>query len=202
MELALQDFEIRTGGWEDEERVGALLSVSFTDDPFVRWLLPNALDFLRDSREHARRTYSAAFDSGTVFVIGDFAGVALWLPPGAKADRSEEIKQAESDTVSERTVFPPEFPELIARSGAYCPKEPHWYLGLIAVDPSYRGRGVGTKLMEHCLAMVDRDRLPAFLESTNSANLSLYRRFGFNELGEVRVGKSPPRFPMLREAKA
>ena len=193
----MQDVQIRTGGWDDEERLGALLSVSFTDDPFVRWLMPNALDFLRDSKRHPRRAYSAAFDAGTLFVTGDFAGAALWLPPGAKADRTEEIEQAEAGT-PERPVFPSEFPELISRSGAYCPEEPHWYLGLIAVDPSFRGRGVGTKLMEHCLAMVDRDQMPAFLESTNSANLSLYRRFGFIELAEVRVGSSPPRFPMLR----
>ena len=197
----MQGLQVRIGGWEDEQRLGALLSVSFTDDPFARWLMPNALDFLRDSKRHLRRAYSAAFQEGTVFVIGDFAGAALWLPPGAKADRSEEIEQAESGLLAEKPVFPRDFPELISRSGAYRPAEPHWYLGLIAVDPAHRGRGVGTKLMEHCLAIVDRDRMPAYLESTNSANLSLYRRFGFNELAEVRVGSSPPRFPMLRQTK-
>ena len=82
----MDDLQIRSGGWEDEERLGALLSVSFTDDPFVRWLMPNALDFLRDSERHPRRAYAAAFDARTVFVIGDFAGAALWLPPGTKAD--------------------------------------------------------------------------------------------------------------------
>lgn len=197
----MNDMSIRRGDWDDEECICALLSVSFTADPFVRWLLPKAQDFLRDSQKHPRRAYSAAFEAGTIFVIGDFAGAAVWLPPGTKTDRSEEIDLAEASTTAESHAFPPEFPELISRSAAYGPNDPHWYLGLIAVDPAYRGRGVGTKLMQHSLAMVDQGGLPAYLESTNAANLSLYRRFGFQELAEVRVGSSPPRIPMLRPAR-
>jgi GNAT superfamily N-acetyltransferase len=198
LEVPLQDMPIRNGGWEDEASIGALLSVSFTDDPFVRWLMPRALDFLRDSQIHPRRAYSAAFDAGTIHVIGDFAGAAVWLSPDKKTDRWEKTAQAEPSAAPKGPVFPPEFPELIARSAFYCPSEPHWYLGLLAVDPAYRGRGVGTRLLEHGLAIVDRDGLPAYLESTNAANLSLYRRFGFQELSEVRVGASPARYPMLR----
>jgi ribosomal protein S18 acetylase RimI-like enzyme len=198
LEARMEEMPIRRGDWADEECVGALLSVSFTDDPFVRWLLPRPRDFLRDSKRHPRRAYSAAFDAGTVFVVGDCVAAAVWLPPGAKADRSEELAQAGPETAEDGPAFPPEFPELIAKSAAYCPEAPHWYLGLIAVDPAYRGRGVGTRLLEHCMQYVDRDGLPAYLESTNPANLSLYRRFGFRDLAEVRVGSSPPRFPMLR----
>ena len=181
--------------------MGALLSVSFTDDPFVRWLMPKSLDFLRESKKHPGRAYSAAFDAGTLYVIGDFAGAAVWVPPGTKTDRSEEITQGEPPATAASHVFPPEFPALVSRSASYRPSDPHWYLGLIAVDPAYRGRGVGTKLLEYSLAIVDRDGLPAYLESTNAANLSLYRRFGFQQLAEVRVGSSPLRFPMLRPAQ-
>ena len=198
----MKEMSIRKGNWSDEENIGALLSVSFTDDPFVRWLMPNSLDFLRDCKKHASRAYQAAFDAGTVFVIGDFAGAAVWLPPGAKSDRSEKLAQSEPSHATAGPVFPPEFPALISQSGAYCPSEPHWYLGLIAVDPAYRGQGVGTELLEYSLAIVDGDDLPAYLESTNAANLSLYRRFGFQELADVRVGSSPSRFPMLRSARA
>ncbi len=202
LEVTLEETTIRQGGWEDEELLGALLSVSFSADPFVRWLMPNSVDFLNDSQKHPRRTYSQAFAAGTIYVIGDFAGAAVWLPPGTKkTDRSEEIALAAPPSEGSGHSFPAEFPALISQSAAYCPSEPHWYLGLIAVDPAYRGRGLGAKLMEHCLTFVDRDGMPAYLESTNSANMSLYERFGFKLLAEVRVGSAPPRFPMLRPAQ-
>ena len=52
--------------------------------------------------------------------------------------------------------------------------------------------------MEHTLKKCDQDRLPAYLESTNAANLTLYERFGFRVLAEVSVGNSLARYPMLR----
>ena len=73
-EVALEEMTIRQGGWEDEQLLGALLSVSFSTDPFVRWLMPNPVDFQHDSQKHPRRAYSQAFEARTFFVIGDFAG--------------------------------------------------------------------------------------------------------------------------------
>jgi ribosomal protein S18 acetylase RimI-like enzyme len=81
------------------------------------------------------------------------------------------------------------------------PVGPHWYLTLIAVDPVKRGKGYGAALMSHALEIIDRDQRPAFLESTNAANLSLYKRFGFELLAEIKIGQSPGRFPMLRQPR-
>ena len=53
--------------------------------------------------------------------------------------------------------------------------------------------------MSHALTICDRDKRPAYLESTNAANLSLYKRFGFELLAEVRIGQSPAWYPMLHE---
>lgn len=48
------------------------------------------------------------------------------------------------------------------------------------------------------LACIDEDHLHPYLESSNPANISLYRRHGFEVIREVRVGGSPPSIPMLR----
>lgn len=192
----MERLPIRRGTWDDEERLGALLAVSFAADPFVRWLNPDPLVFLRDSALHPRRAYAPAFEAGTLFVIGDFQGAALWLPPGADTDWSGDAGPEESPP-----GLPPDFAALMAASALHHPTGPHWYLGLLAVDIAARGKGLGTQLLEHTLALVDRDRLPAYLESTNGTNLTLYRRFGFELLEEVRVGKSPARYPMLRPAQ-
>ncbi len=194
----MDELPIRAASFDDEEIIGALLTLSFADDPFVRWILPDPRKFIADSRIHAGRAYSSAFDSGTVHIIGEILGAAVWVPPGAKSDRSTETApQGDSGDPG----FPPEFAELLAQSAVYCPTEPHWYLGLIAVDPFHRGKKLGTRLLQHGLALCDRDGVPAYLESTNAGNLTLYQRAGFELLAEVKVGSSPPRFPMLRPAQ-
>ncbi len=195
----MTDLHIRTGSWADEAALGALLALSFATDPFVRWINPTAAKLIADSSRHPRRAYAPAFDAGTVHILGDCAGAAMWLPPDTKSDRSEEKAASGAGGPD---GFPPEFAELIEASEVYRPDTPHWYLGLIAVDPAHRGKGYGTRLLDLGLEAVDRDRLPAYLESTSHANLTLYQRAGFKLLAEVRIGESPARYPMLRPARA
>jgi ribosomal protein S18 acetylase RimI-like enzyme len=65
----------------------------------------------------------------------------------------------------------------------------------------HQGQGHGEALMTFALERCDRDRVPAYLESSNPRNRSLYRRHGFEPLGEIQVGSSPPIVPMLRRMK-
>jgi ribosomal protein S18 acetylase RimI-like enzyme len=81
------------------------------------------------------------------------------------------------------------------------PTEPHWYLPLIGVDPAHQGEGHGDALMAYALAQCDRDHVPAYLESSNPRNMSLYRRHGFEPLGAIQVGSSPTLVPMLRRPR-
>ena len=55
--------------------------------------------------------------------------------------------------------------------------------------------------MTHALQQCDRDRLLAYLESTNPRNITLYERHGFKALGQIQVGSSPPMVPMLRKPR-
>ena len=79
--------------------------------------------------------------------------------------------------------------------------EPHWYLAVIGVDAAHQGRGLGSKLMKDALERCDHEGLPAYLESTNPANLTLYERHGFRAAGEIRIGDGPIVTPMLRPAR-
>lgn len=81
------------------------------------------------------------------------------------------------------------------------PHDPHYYLPAIGVDPRWQGQGHGTALLEPVLERCDRERLPAYLESTNPRNLPLYERHGFQVTQEVTVGDSPPYWRMWREPR-
>jgi ribosomal protein S18 acetylase RimI-like enzyme len=73
-----------------------------------------------------------------------------------------------------------------------------WYLPLIGVDPIRQARGVGARLMAEALRRIDASRSPAYLESSNPRNVTLYERHGFERMGRIQVGSSPPMLPMYR----
>jgi predicted GNAT family acetyltransferase len=75
---------------------------------------------------------------------------------------------------------------------------PCGYLLVIAADASRQGRGLGSALMKHALERCDREGAQAYLETANSANISLYERHGFEVVGRIDVGSAPTIRPMIR----
>ncbi|WP_426565432.1 GNAT family N-acetyltransferase [Angustibacter sp. McL0619] len=176
----------------------AALTVAFADDPVSRWMYPSAQGYLAHFPALVRAFGVSAFESGGARSVHAMAGVALWLAPSLHPD---EVALA---AILQRDVpesLRDEAGALFAQMDGYHPHRPHWYLPLIGVDPMERGRGFGSLLLEAPLVECDRARQPAYLESTNPRNVSLYQRHGFEVLGTIRVGSAPPMIPMLREPR-
>jgi ribosomal protein S18 acetylase RimI-like enzyme len=55
--------------------------------------------------------------------------------------------------------------------------------------------------MKHALDRCDEQHLPAYLESSNPANISLYERHGFEVTARIQTETSPPMHPMYRAAR-
>lgn len=174
------------------------LTQAFAVDPAVRWMYPDPRQYRRYFPAFAKAFGGAALARGTALVGGDCSGAALWLPPDAAPDEESLVVLLEESVLDrERAdVF-----ALFEEMGRHHPEEPHWYLPLIGVVPAQQGRGLGSAIMEHGLALCDEARLPAYLESTNPKNIPLYERHGFTVIGEIRIGRCPPIFPMLRTAR-
>ncbi|MBA4109007.1 MAG: GNAT family N-acetyltransferase [Leptothrix sp. (in: Bacteria)] len=189
---------IRTATAADEAAVISALVLAFSTDPAVRWTWPDPQQYLRNFPPFVKAFGGRAFALGSAHVAPDFAGAALWLPPGAEMD-DEGVTDIVESTVSpqaENDVFP-----LLEQMGLHHPKEPHWYLPLIGVDPARQNQGHGAALMKHAMTACDRDGQLAYLESTNPRNVPLYERHGFEMLARLQVGSSPPIFPMLRRPR-
>ena len=54
-------------------------------------------------------------------------------------------------------------------------------LSAFAVAPEFQRRGIGTRLLRHCLDIADRARLPAWLTSL-PGSYGLYLRLGFRDI--------------------
>ncbi|MGJ0629753.1 GNAT family N-acetyltransferase [Xenorhabdus bovienii] len=115
---------------------------------------------------------------GHVWATDDGTAVSIWTAP--------DIEDAEA-------VFAPlsiEF-EKIAGSRANVmqaseaimakerPKFPCWFLGVVAVDPNFQGKGLGRAVIEPGLERAEREGLPVFLETSDDKNVKIYERLGF-----------------------
>ena len=92
----------------------------------------------------------------------------MWLPPGVGTD-DEALEVLMRETVAEPARS--EAFSILEQVGASHPKEPHWHLAFIGVDPTQRGQGLGAALLRHTLARIDTEHLHAYLESSNPANI-------------------------------
>ncbi len=188
---------VETATAADEAAVLATLTLAFSSDPATRWTWPGAKAYLAAFPRFAKAFGGAAFGLGSAHRIG-LAGAALWLPPGAGSD------EAALDALMESTADPQtavDGPQIMRQMASYHPKEPHWYLPLIGIDPARQGKGLGGALMRHATDICDRDGVLAYLESSNPRNIPLYERHGFEILGTIQAGGSPVITPMLRKPR-
>jgi ribosomal protein S18 acetylase RimI-like enzyme len=181
-----------------EARAMAALTVAFANDPAVRWLYPDARQYLRHFPDFAWAFAGKAFEFGTADKLEGHSTAALWLPPNVQPDETAigDVVHESVDEFRRLEVF-----SLLEQMGAFHPSEPHWYLPMIGVDPTEQGRGYGSALLRRGLARCDATGLPAYLESTNPRNVPLYERFGFKVVGQVKTRTSPVIIPMVRPAQ-
>jgi ribosomal protein S18 acetylase RimI-like enzyme len=189
---------IRNAGTEDERAVIDVITLAFAADPMARWATPDPVRYLAGMPMVARAFGGNGFAHGSVHIAADAAGAAMWLPPGVEPDGDRLAALVMENSPENRRA---DLGGVLERMGATHPHEPHWYLPLIGVDPTRQGQGVGAALLRHALARIDAEGQPAYLESSNPRNIGLYRRHGFEPIGTIQVGGSPPIVPMLRRGR-
>jgi len=182
----------------DQASAVDVLVLAFSADPAARWTWPNPQQYLENFPAFVQAFGGKAFAQGSAYYADGYSGAALWLPPDIHPDEDALVSLIQS-SVSEQ--FHEDVFAVLEQMGRYHPSEPHWYLPLIGVDPLRQGKGIGSALMQQGLIPCDRDRKLAYLESTNPRNIPLYERHGFEVLGTIQVGTSPPISPMLRKPR-
>jgi GNAT superfamily N-acetyltransferase len=173
--------EARVATERDLEAVTGVLTAAFESDPVWGWVFPDRADLEVWWRFNIR----SALRFPWVWVLGDFAAVSIWIPPGATELTPEEEAQVEPMIRELAGARAAEVMELLERFDSSHPERPpHYYLSLLGIDPSRRGQGHGMALLERNLATIDAEGLPAYLESSNPKNDPRYEERGFRRIGE------------------
>jgi len=190
--------EVRSANEGDRQVVIDVITLAFSTDPMARWAYPNPATYLAVMPDTVRAFGGNGFAHGTVHVVDGGAAAAMWLPPGVHPDSERLAELTEQHAPQEQQA---DMTQVFEQMGGFHPKEPCWYLPLIGVDPARQGRGYGSALLRHALEQVDRDKVPAYLESSNPRNIPLYERHGFEVMGSIQAGSSPTIVPMLRRPR-
>jgi len=182
---------------KEQSSIVQVISLGFCADPIARWVWPDAETYFAAMPRFALAFGGGGFGEGSVYRTDCGHAVAMWLPPGVEPDADGIGSILEESVAPERME---EIGSFFAQMDHFNPDEPCWYLPVIAADPSQIGRGLGAALMKHALQKCDAQGLPAYLESSNPRNISLYERYGFEIIGRIETPSSPLMTPMYRPA--
>ena len=86
----------------EQQRVLETLVLAFTADPVIRWLYPEARQYLKDFPGFLAAFGGKAFAERTVWRLGAFAAVALWLPPRVELDGDAVVEVLTETVVPEQ----------------------------------------------------------------------------------------------------
>lgn len=195
--------EVRRAAHGDLDAITTALSDAFRDDPVVSWLIPPDV---RDRDGRLRAFFASMARSYLrrakhVLVTADGAGAALWAQPGGWNLPPAEIARETPAAVKAFGRNLPRALRLLTQIEGLHPKDPHhWYLAYIGTRCDSQGRGIGSALLRDVLEGADQRGVPAYLESSNERNLTLYERNGFKVVEEIKaLGVGPSLYRMWRE---
>jgi ribosomal protein S18 acetylase RimI-like enzyme len=199
---AIDGSDIHKIAGDDVPTVAGALARACEADPVMSWV------FRDDSQRLARleRAFTLFLrriwlPEGECYTTDPLLGGALWLPPDkwhlGVLDQLRLLPAMVS--VTGRNL--PRLFSVLNLIEKKHPKQPgHYYLAVLGVEPEHQGRGFGSALMQPVLARCDRERIPAYLESSKRRNVVLYERHGFRVVEELRLPKDgPPIWRMWRD---
>jgi len=185
---------VRKAAPADRQRLVATMARAFDDDPVANW-------FCAQDKRRARRVFDfmdvgmkITEPHGEVYTTDGIEGGAFWSPPGKWKMGIVQQLMMTPKMVNIATLR--RFPGVLAGLNALekkHPATPHYYLLGLGVEPELQGRGIGTQLMRPVLEKCDRERMPAYLESSKEVNVPLYERNGFKVTEEYVIQHGGPK---------
>ncbi|GAA0953785.1 GNAT family N-acetyltransferase [Virgisporangium aurantiacum] len=175
---------ISLAGPADRKRVLDSLVAAFAADPVLRHLFPDDDTYPRYATAFFGRLFDKRVAARTVWTIGPGLSVAMWDTPAngaAEPPGGDPLDDLPADARARIDAY-----DHTVHNGL--PDHPFWYLGVLGTHPDHKGRRWGRALIADGLRRAADDGLPAVLETSNPGNVDIYRRAGFEVVGELTAG--------------
>ncbi len=193
---------VRVAVPSDAEPLSQTLARAFHDDPLICHFVADAAKRPQKFPRIFKLLFKLGVRYGACHVTSGYEAVTLWRPPGQWhlpfwqyiTNGPELLGVFGFDAFRVMSTM-----DLIEKVH---PKTPHWYLQVLGTDPPKQGKGFASLIMRHQLAIADQQGMPAYLESSKESNIPIYKSFGFEVTGEIRIPNGPVLYPMWRNAGA
>ncbi|MGA9794765.1 MAG: GNAT family N-acetyltransferase [Rhizomicrobium sp.] len=197
----MPDTSVRRATLADAAPASQSLARAFYDDPVFSFFLPNDATRLKKLESVMGILFRLGVPHNACFTTTNYESITLWRPPNewdvpfwAYVTNGPALLSAFGGGIF-RVLSTMDMMEKAH------PHEPHWYLQTIGTDPAFQGKGYGGVIMRHTLATADAAHMPCYLESSKETNIPIYRSFGFELTGEMRVPNGPRIWPMWRKPR-
>ena len=187
------------------ERGVDILSKAFQNDPFFKSLFPNQRELkcksffrfvLQKSKFFNEKLFALFVDNevqalGSIEMPSNRPNLMEFIPfIGAIVKLLFEIPLRKFLVLN----------QYMQAIGSMRPKQPHHYLGFVAVNPSQAGRGFGRDCLEnvHRIVEADSNSLGIALDTENPENVPFYEHFNYRLVG-VKSMKSFNIYSLFRE---
>jgi GNAT superfamily N-acetyltransferase len=171
---------------------------AFHNDPISKWLVPDESIRPRILRDFFDIMVAQAFNYGYVDVHPDRIASAVWIPPTPPIAHYEQRLRDATGTYHDRFRKLDE-----AFDGRHPTTVPHQYLAFLSVSPSHQRQHHGGALLDHRLATLDGQGVPAYLVASTARSVKLYMQKGFTYHGLPLAlpDGGPTVYPMWRDVQ-
>ena len=170
-----------------------VLGRAFRDDPMVVAILENVAPEIRAKRVSVMfaADLKTCARRGLPLQVRDrnsIACAAIVYPPGAyPLPTSAQLGILLKSVVRNGVYGLGRWLTVQGRFGKRHPKDTHYYLEFIGVDPIQQGKGLGSSLLNDLSSRADQEKVGCYLETSNPRNVPLYQRFGYDTVAEEEI---------------
>lgn len=186
----------------DLENVSNILASAFSEEPVHKLIFPGRdRDSLIDVLRNFFRIYvNLASKYGGILLTENNAGTLVYFRPESMAMPKEELTKIDSQL---RKVCGSDYSKAVAFIDGLEQHHPqtfhHYYISLLAVKRSCRGRGLVDDLFGEFNSILDKANLPCYAECTRFSTRTLIRRWGYTDAGSpISIDGFPKLYPVVR----
>ena len=185
-----------------------LLCAAFADDPLFNYLVPADVGDRQAVMAYLFRLLLLCGSGGghSYTLIDDqtqaLKGVSIWLPPGQRVGLIDMLAAGLYELPFRLPwQYLPRWRAALDLDHLHhqAMPQPHWYLMLLAVSPSYQRQGVGHSLIQPVLDQSDRQGQPCYVETSTADAVRFYQRHGFEVVKTGPFADHAPPFWILQK---